>query len=83
MPVAPPTTTPTNIESCDLWVPSGSVSHVQWLTHLVTSLIDSGAIEDEVLVLTRNVCSVKVSTFTIVEILELHIASMCNGFHLT
>ena len=60
--VAPPTaTTPTNVESSDLWIPSGGVSHGQWLTRLVTALIDSGAVEDEVLSLTRSVCSVKVS----------------------
>ena len=64
MSVAPPTTTtPISIESCDLWIPSGGVSHAEWLTRLVTALIDSGAIEDDVLSLTRNVCSVKVYWF--------------------
>ena len=51
---------PTHIDTCDLWVPTVGVSHCQWITRLVTTLIDSGAVQDEVLVLMRNVCSVKV-----------------------
>ena len=58
--LAPPTAMPIQIDSCALWLPSVGVSHREWLTRLVTSLIDSGAVRDEVLVATRNVCSVKV-----------------------
>ena len=45
----------------ELWLPTGrEVSHSEWLTKLVITLLSSGGVSEEVLVLIRPVCKVKV-----------------------
>ena len=57
----PPTSFPALVDVADLWIPSGGVTHGNWITRLVTTLMDSGGVTDEVLVLLKPVCQVKVS----------------------
>ena len=75
-PLSPPPLSLFNslIDLPDLWVPPGrqlstkeevgvasSSSHREWITKLVTTLINSGGVSNEVLLLLKPVCQVKVS----------------------
>lgn len=69
------------IDNFDLW--NNASDHSHWITRLVTSLLNSGGVTDEVLLLVTSVCEVKVTnhivcittlifiTFTKVEFCEL------------
>lgn len=46
------------IDNCNLW--NDASDHNQWITRLVTSLLSSGGVTDEVLLLVTPVCEVKV-----------------------
>lgn len=53
-----------------LWVPqcrhdntSDTAVHESWITRLVTGLLDSGGVSEQVLVLVKPVCQVKVSMY--------------------
>ena len=49
------------VDVSELWLPTGrDVLHSEWLTKLVITLLSSGGVSEEVLVLIRPVCKVKV-----------------------
>lgn len=61
------------IDTSSLWVPqcchdntSDTAVHESWITGLVTSLLDSGGVSEQVLLLVKPVCQVKVGIFLIV-----------------
>lgn len=47
------------IDNCHLW--NDAMDHNHWITRLVTSLLSSGGVTDEVLLLVTPVCEVKVN----------------------
>ena len=57
-PVLSPTIASLDVEN--LWIPAANVTHGSWITRLVSTLITSGAVNDEVLVLLKPVCETKV-----------------------
>ena len=63
-----PASFPALVDVADLWIPSGGVTHGNWITRLVTTLMDSGGVTDEVLLLLKPVCQVKVSALKPVSI---------------
>jgi len=57
------TTTLVRLEDAMLWIPGlegQEYSHDQWITNLVCSLIESGLVQDEVLVVLSPICHTKV-----------------------
>ncbi|XP_074626555.1 serine-protein kinase ATM-like isoform X2 [Acropora palmata] len=57
------TTTLVRLEDTMLWIPGlegQEYSHDQWITNLVCSLIESGLVQDEVLVVLSPICHTKV-----------------------
>lgn len=51
------------LEATDLWLPGfdgQEYSHEQWLTRLVCTLIESGFVKDEILVVLSPICKTKV-----------------------
>lgn len=51
------------LEAADLWLPGldgQEYSHEQWLTRLACSLIESGFVKDEILVVLSPICKAKV-----------------------
>ena len=61
------TTTTTSIDISSLWIPqchhgnlSDNAVHEPWITGLVTSLLESGSVSDQCLLLVKPVCQVKV-----------------------
>ena len=67
----PPAST-VSIDTQSLWIPqyhhgnSGDVAmHEAWITRLVTALLDSGGVMDQVLLAVRPVCQVKVRMWEI------------------
>lgn len=52
-----------SLEATELWTPGSEVreySHEQWLTRLACTLIKSGFVKDEVLIVLSPICDVKV-----------------------
>ena len=61
-PSLPPATSfPIVVDMPELWLPSNWSSHREWVTKLVTTIISSGGVTDEVLLLLKPVCQVQVS----------------------
>ena len=71
---APPTNT-TSFDTPSLWIPQccygndsrdavSTATHEAWITSLVTSLLECGGVTDQVLLLVKPVCQVKVSSQT-------------------
>lgn len=57
------TTALVRLEDAMLWIPGlegQEYSHERWITNLVCSLIESGLVQDEVLVLLSPICHTKV-----------------------
>lgn len=52
------------LEAADLWIPGfggqEEYSHEQWLTRLACTLIESGFVKDEILVVLSPICKAKV-----------------------
>ena len=65
-PLVNPASFCTMVDVPELWVPAGRgvaqqrISHSEWLTKLVITLLSSGGVMDEVLTLVKSVCRVKV-----------------------
>ena len=54
------------IEDANLWIPGldcQEYSHEQWITRLACTLIESGLVKDEVLVVLSPICRTKVIRF--------------------
>lgn len=52
------------IEDSNLWIPGlggQEYSHEQWITRLACTLIQSGLVKDEVLIVLSPICGTKVS----------------------
>ena len=61
LPPPPPAFFPTLVDVPEIWLPSNHSSHQEWITQLVTTIINSGGVTDEVLLLLKPVCQVQVS----------------------
>ena len=52
------------LEAADLWIPgldNQEYNHEQWLTRLACTLIESGFVQDEVLLILSPMCKTKVT----------------------
>lgn len=55
------------LETADLWIPGldgQEYSHEQWLTRLASTLIESGSVKDEILLVLSPMCNTKVIRFS-------------------
>lgn len=55
------------LETADLWIPGldgQEYSHEQWLTRLACTLIESGFVKDEILLVLSPMCNTKVIRFS-------------------